>query len=190
MGAAALPLPLDLSDQDSEIEFSVGVDEEYKCSDYESKGIRSVKSYRNFSSISQRFGLSPSKQAMLINGLRIDDKETRENFYVSRRKMQNEELRLGIEQIKKHQEISNIVCLAFDGKKGQSMQPKNKFELSDKYAVIMHPGSKYLDFFEPTPADGFHIAEALYHILQTYDSTQSLLVVCSDGTATNTVCRY
>ena len=82
--------------------------------------------------------------------------------------------------------LKSIPCVGFDGKKGHSRAKNCKKEVLDKYTVVSQPEAKYVDHFVPRAGTALAISNDLLHVLEKYNSEDSITALLCDGCAVNT----
>ena len=82
--------------------------------------------------------------------------------------------------------INSIECLGFDGKKSQARTKNSGTEVLDKITVVGQPGSFYVDHFVPKSGTALNIASDMVHVMEKFDSKESMVALQADGCRTNT----
>ena len=175
---------LDLScSSDSE---SLDSDEEYVPKSLQNNKSKNTVDYSSVVSYAMRKGVGFETLSAIINLTKAAEGEEDESKFVSKNKLYYQGQRLGSKLSSKHAEISNVLCIKGDGKKGKARVESSKQEVQDKYTVIYEPGGKYLDHFVPQNGTGEEIGLGLFDTVVLYESEKSLLAVGGDNTSTNT----
>ena len=185
-------------DEIDDIEFSDEFDspsdkdfEFQPSSRYKSKGIRNTFEFPETIETSKRYDISVSATAALINShtndlakiIGFDPKQ----YYASTTKISNMRDKYGDQIIQDHaSKINSIECLGFDGKKSQARKKNSGTEVLDKITVVGQPGSFYVDHFVPKSGTALNIASDMVHIMEKFNSKESMVALQADGCRTNT----
>ena len=180
IGAAALPIENDSFEPEQPESES-----NYKQPNT-SHGLRNTHDISPYVSLAQRYGVSDRAASGLAQALMKSYNIEDPSFYPSTRKIRETRNNLCEKLSKEHSLTSNLICISFDGKCSNILQPKSKIVKEDIITVTFEPGGQYLDHFVPENARGFTLGEYLFHILNMYNSEESLSAALADGTGSNT----
>ena len=159
---------------------------------YESRGIRNTFEFPESIETSKRYDISVSATAALINShtndlAKIIGFENPEQYYTSTTKISNMRNKYGNQIIQEHaSKIDSIECLGFDGKKSQARTKNSGTEVLDKITVVGQPGSFYVDHFVPKSGTALNIASDMVHVMEKFNSKESMVALQADGCRTNT----
>ena len=160
-------------------------------SPFVSQNLRNRYEYPESMETSRRYDLSDHATAALMNSVtndlsKIVGFEKPNQYHVGVTKVCKMKERYGQNLIHEHSEnIENLECIGFDGKKSHGMAAHSKQVLLDKYTVIKEPGSQYIDHFVPNNGFGITLASELLNLLSKYKSVDSLNAALCDGCNTN-----
>ena len=167
-------------------------DTEFKPTNFEPKGERNNYEFPETIETARRYDLSNHALAAVINSHTNDLSviagfENPETYHVSTTKVKNMKNKYGNILIDNHSsEINSLECVGFDGKKGHSRAKNCKKEVLDKYTVVSQPEAKYVDHFVPRAGTALAISNDLLHVLEKYNSEDSITALLCDGCPVNT----
>ena len=141
--------------------------------------------YRCFISYAERLGLKDKAIAGLINALNVDYGITEPTFYTCEQKITSLKQKYGLERTKSHFENDELVCISFDGKRCD-VKGTRKSTKEEVITCVSEPEGNYLHHFIPENTKADTIATDVFHVIQTYNSQDSLLAALVDGTNSNT----
>jgi hypothetical protein len=182
-------------------------DMDFECDVFpvESSTTQNRMSLENFISECDRYHISDRAASALATGLLRDvgivtaEDKTKDvdRFKIrrARRKRQKE-----AKKNRKEQAQHGLKCLGFDGKKdkktrvmiernvGGVLKERQGTATVDHYTFVEEPGGSFLDFIsvEAGNATGKGIAKEVTDLVRSYNSEETLIAVCTDGTNVNT----
>ena len=151
-----------------------------------SQGLKNTHDISPYVSLAQRYGVSDRAASGLAQALMKSYNIQDPSLYPSTKKIRETRNNLYEKLSKEHSSTSNLICISFDGKVSNILQPKTKVIKQDVITVTSEPGGHYLDHFVPENAKGVTLGEYLFHLLNMYDSNKSLSAALVDGTGSNT----
>ena len=181
-GAASLPIETNFFEPEHH-----DIDNDYKQpAPSTSQASRNTHDISEYVSLAQRYGVSDRAASGMAQALMKSYDIQDPSFYPSTKKIRETRNNLCETLSKEHSLTSNLICISFDGKCSNILQPKSKTVKEDIITVTSEPGGNYLDHFVPENAKGFTLGEYLFHLLNMYNSEESLSAALADGTGSNT----
>ena len=141
---------------------------------------------QNVIEICNRLNLGERAQMWIINASNLDHGIQDENLYVGRSTLRDRNDKLGNHKVEQHTAKNlNPKFIQFDGRIDPTLTTGGFLFKENHTTVISQPAGTYLTHFSPKRKGSKALCEELLKVLQTYEGTESLIGIGSDGTAEN-----